>query len=105
MFKPYASIQNKILIDYKRFRDDILKGIKALKQRDLDTEKKNKVISLLTQKVHEAVNNYKKNQETLQDVRRSYQLTPNNETLTGISLKEQGSQNSITLNNFKRKIL
>jgi len=48
MFKPYASIQNKILIDYKRFRDDILKGIKALKQRDLDTEKKNKVISLLT---------------------------------------------------------
>ena len=88
MFKPYASIQNKILIDYKRFRDDILQGIKALKQRDLDTDKKNKVISLLTQKVHEAVNNYKKNHESLQDVRRSYQLTPNNETLIAIPLKE-----------------
>jgi len=34
MFKPYASIQNKILIDYKRFRDDILKALKALKLKE-----------------------------------------------------------------------
>jgi hypothetical protein len=76
-----------------------------LKQRDLDAEKKNKVISLLTQKVHEAVSNYKKNQDILQDVRRSYQLTPKNETLTSLPLKEQASQNSITLNTFKKKVL
>ena len=76
-----------------------------MKQRDLDSEKKNKVISLLTQKVHEAVSNYKKNQDILQDVRRSYQLTPKNETLTSLPLKEQASQNSITLNTFKKKVL
>ena len=76
-----------------------------MKQRDLDAEKKNKVISLLTQKVHEAVSNYKKNQDILQDVRRSYQLTPKNETLTSLPLKEQASQNSITLNTFKKKVL
>lgn len=76
-----------------------------MKQRDLDADKKNKVFSLLTQKVHEAVSNYKKNQDILQDVRRSYQLTPKNETLTSLPLKEQASQNSITLNTFKKKVL
>ena len=33
LFKPYASIQNKILIDYKKFRDFLLKSISSYKQR------------------------------------------------------------------------
>lgn len=28
IFRPFASIQNKILIDYKKFRDFLLNGIK-----------------------------------------------------------------------------
>lgn len=32
MFKPYASIQNKILIDYKRFRDYILGKLKEFNE-------------------------------------------------------------------------
>ncbi len=31
VFKPYASIQNRILIDYKRFRDAILLKLKGTK--------------------------------------------------------------------------
>jgi Ca2+-binding EF-hand superfamily protein len=27
MFKPFSSIQNKILIDYKKFRDYLLNGL------------------------------------------------------------------------------
>jgi|LauGreDrversion4_2_1035121.scaffolds.fasta_scaffold189651_1 hypothetical protein len=42
---------------------------------------------------------------TLDEVRRSYQLTPSNNTMVGIGqqLKEQGSMNSVTLTNFKSK--
>jgi len=43
---------------------------------------------------------------TLDEVRRSYQLTPSNNTMVGIGqqLKEQGSMNSLTLTNFKSKV-
>ena len=51
MFRPYASIQNKILIDYKTWRDDILNGVKALKAQD---EKRNKIVSILTEKLARA---------------------------------------------------
>ena len=30
IFKPYSSIQNQVLIDYKRFRDAILSSLKQL---------------------------------------------------------------------------
>ncbi len=33
LFQNYSSIANKILIDYKRFRDDILKGIAKNKEK------------------------------------------------------------------------
>jgi hypothetical protein len=43
---------------------------------------------------------------TLDEVRRSYQLTPSNDTMVGIGqqLKEKGSMNSLTLTNFKSKV-
>ncbi len=31
LLRPYASIANKVLIDYKRFRDDILKTMQEHK--------------------------------------------------------------------------
>lgn len=34
LFRPYSSIQNKILIDYKRFRDDLLKGVERNKAEE-----------------------------------------------------------------------
>ena len=33
IFKPYASIQNKILIDYKKFRDWLLKSVGEYKKK------------------------------------------------------------------------
>ena len=36
LLRPYASIANKVLIDYKRFRDDILKTM----QEDKDHKDK-----------------------------------------------------------------
>jgi hypothetical protein len=35
IFSPYASIQNKILIDYKKFRDYLLKGINDNKLKQI----------------------------------------------------------------------
>ena len=55
--------------------------------------------------MHEAVRNYKKNHDTLEDVRRSYQLTPSNNTIVHESLNTKTSSNSLTLNNFKKKVL
>ena len=46
IFRKYASIQNKILIDYRTFRDDIIKGLKQVSNE----EKKMKVVELLMQK-------------------------------------------------------
>ena len=55
--------------------------------------------------MHEAVRNYKKNHDTLEDVRRSYQLTPSNNTIVHDSLNKKASSNSLTLNNFKKKVI
>jgi Ca2+-binding EF-hand superfamily protein len=41
IFKPFASIQNRILIDYKKFRDFLLNKIKAHNQEKLEKLRKN----------------------------------------------------------------
>eukprot|EP00347_Sterkiella_histriomuscorum_P012608 403367915 len=50
MFKPYASIQNKILIDYKKFRDYILEKLKLMKKLQSDNENIKKLKLLEIQK-------------------------------------------------------
>lgn len=47
MFKPFASIQNRILIDYKKFRKDLIDKIKDSKEdKDQVNPEKNKILSL-----------------------------------------------------------
>ena len=45
IFRPFSSIQNKILIDYKKFRDSILEKIKQY--QDEETNDKKKKLNLL----------------------------------------------------------
>ncbi len=35
IFKPFASIQNRILIDYKKFRDYLLKALKEAAAKEV----------------------------------------------------------------------
>ena len=49
IFKKYASIQNQILIDYRTFRDDILKQLKVTPPAESD--KKTQIIGLLVKKM------------------------------------------------------
>lgn len=49
IFKKYASIQNQILIDYRTFRDDILKQLKVTPTAESD--KKTQIIGLLVKKM------------------------------------------------------
>jgi len=46
LLRPFASIANNILVDYKRFRDQIISSLKTHKAD---------VLAFLTKKVHEAV--------------------------------------------------
>jgi Ca2+-binding EF-hand superfamily protein len=46
IFKPYQSIANKILIDYKKFRDHLITVIKKLSQIDEEVDKRKKLDDL-----------------------------------------------------------
>ena len=46
IFRPYSSIQNKILIDYKKFRDYLVDKLKKLKSIDIEKDKEQKLSML-----------------------------------------------------------
>ena len=58
IFKPYASIQNKILIDYKTFRDDILANIKKEKELIEVDPQKSRIVDILSQRHSESASKH-----------------------------------------------
>lgn len=61
--RKYASIQNRVLVDYKKFRDSIISQIKMMQEvKDLnnDDEKRLKLKARQNMKLNETLSNYLK---------------------------------------------
>ncbi|CDW71437.1 ef-hand calcium-binding domain-containing protein 6 [Stylonychia lemnae] len=119
MFKPFASIQNKILIDYKRFRDHILnrfskykqeetdkefsKRLKALEQQKQDIKQKilkqDRVISSISREIkHEYMGHLSKHNQSVQDA-------PEAEKRIGSLNGSLVRNNNTSMNSIERKDL
>jgi hypothetical protein len=63
IMRKYASIQNRVLVDYKKFRDSIISQIKMMQEvKDLnnDDEKRLKLKARQNMKLNETLSNYLK---------------------------------------------
>lgn len=57
MMRKYASIQNRVLVDYKAFRDSILSQLRALGEQEFNDKASAKLSSVSAKRVSETVQN------------------------------------------------